>query len=126
MAAIWAATAVLWVLLEGNLRLTILFSTLTAFIITGMVVKKCLAGRELSLIAWLTAASLMGLLMGLGSAILTLLFMALKTGLHAHGPEFASLEINWVLQQTLIWPAAGLLGGLGLGILLKAISKPED
>jgi hypothetical protein len=45
--------------------------------------------------------------------------MAVKTGLHAHGPEFTPAEINWVLQQTPIWTAAGLLAGLGLGQIVK-------
>ncbi len=67
-----------------------------------------------------------GLLFGLGSVFLTLFFMAMKTGLHAHGPEFTSFEINWVLQQAPIWAAAGVVAGLGLGLLMKAIYKPED
>ena len=46
--------------------------------------------------------------------------MAIKTGLHAHGPEFSGSELDWVLQQIPMWALVGLLGGLGLGFLLKA------
>jgi NhaP-type Na+/H+ or K+/H+ antiporter len=53
----------------------------------------------------------------LGSSLLTLVFMAIKTGLHAHGPEFTLQEIQWVSQQTPLWAAVGLLIGLGLGML---------
>jgi len=121
---LWAAVAVAWVILEGNLGWTVLFGILTAFMAVGMIVKRTLAGRNLSLRMWLTVTAFIGLLFGLGSAILTLLFMAVKTGLHAHGPEFTSFELNWVLQRAPIWAAAGLIGGLGLGLLLKAVLKP--
>jgi hypothetical protein len=68
---------------------------------------------------WWGATAVTGLLFGLGSSLLTLVLMAVKTGLHAHGPEFTPNEINWILQQVPLWSAAGLLAGLGLGQLVK-------
>jgi NhaP-type Na+/H+ or K+/H+ antiporter len=62
--------------------------------------------------------------MGLGSALLILFLMALKTGLHAHGPEFSAIEVSWVLQQIPLWAAAGLAGGLGVGLLLRWVFPP--
>ena len=67
-----------------------------------------------------------GALLGLGSALFTLLFMAVKTGLHAHGPEFTAEEVNWVVQQIPLWTVVGLLGGLGLGLLLKAVATRSE
>lgn len=123
---LWSVVAVVWIVLEGNLWLTVLFGMLTALIVTGMLAKRTLSGRILSLRRWLMIMALGGLILGLGSAFLTLFFMAMKTGLHAHGPEFTSIEVNWVVQQMPIWAAAGLVAGLGFGLLMKAMVKPED
>lgn len=121
----WAVMVVVWAILEGRLGWTVLLGTFTSLIIVGVIVKKYLTGRKLSLGIWLVAAALMGLGFGLGSAILTLLFMAVKSGLHAHGPEFSALEVTWVLEQIPVWSAAGLMGGLGVGLLLRAVTQPD-
>ena len=76
-----------------------------------------LGGRTFSVKQWWGITAVLGLLLGLGSGLLTLLFMAVKTGLHAHGPEFTPPEVTWLLQQILLWTAVGLLAGLGLGLL---------
>ena len=54
---------------------------------------------------------------GLGFGLLTLLIMAVKTGLHGHGPEFSPAEISWVIDQIPLWSLVGLLAGLGVGIV---------
>lgn len=47
---------------------------------------------------------------GLSVTLLTLLLMAFKTGLHAHGaPDFTPLQVQAVLQRTPYWIAAGIL-----------------
>ena len=125
MVIIWTAVAVVWAILEGNLAWTVLLGTLTSLIIVIMIVKRYLTGRNLSLIVGLATMSVMGLLFGLGSALLTLLLMAIKTGLHAHGPEFSALELQWVLQQIPLWAVAGLIAGLGLGIIILALARPR-
>ena len=51
-----------------------------------------------------------GLAYGVGLVLLTLLLMAIKTGLHAHGPEYAGREIVWVWNQL---PCLGRRGGAG-------------
>lgn len=77
-----------------------------------------LAGRS-AVGAWLgvlvTAVS--GGLFGVGSALLTFVFMAVKTGLHAHGPEFTQAEIVWVWDVAPLWTAVWLLVGLGIGLI---------
>jgi hypothetical protein len=84
------------------------------------LLQRALGGRRLSLSAWLTAAAAAGLALGAGSVLLTLFLMALKTGLHAHGPEFTTAQIAWVWNQLPLWSLAGLLAGGGLGLLLAA------
>jgi hypothetical protein len=59
----------------------------------------------------------LGLFIGLGSAFMTLILRAVKTGLHGHGPEFSQAEIEWVIGQIPLWTLAGLIAGLGLGLL---------
>ena len=58
-----------------------------------------------------------GLAYGVGLALLTLLLMAIKTGLHAHGPEYGGREIVWVWNQLPLWAGVGVLVGLGIGLL---------
>lgn len=82
-----------------------------------------LGGRTLSSRRWLLLAAASGGLMGLTLGLLALLFMAMKTGLHGHGPEFSPAEINWVLGQLPLWTAAGLSAGLGLGLIVLYISR---
>lgn len=121
---IWVVAAVIWMILEGSLYLTIFFGALTAFIIMLAGVRKYVVRRHLSLSRWLVISAVLGLGLGLGSAVFTLILMAVKTGLHAHGPEFTTAEINWVLGQVPVWAVTGLLTGIGFGLLLKALSRP--
>ncbi len=58
-----------------------------------------------------------GVVYGVGVALLTLGLMALKTGLHAHGPEYSTAQIVWVWRQAPLWAVAGALAGLGLGLV---------
>jgi len=58
-----------------------------------------------------------GGLLGVGSTLLSFLFIAVKTGLHAHGPEFTQAEIAWVWNAAPLWTAVWLLVGLGLGLI---------
>jgi hypothetical protein len=57
--------------------------------------------------------------MGLVAGPMMLIFMSLKTGLHAHGPEFTAAQITWVLRQIPLWSLAGLSAGIGFGLLSK-------
>jgi hypothetical protein len=117
---------VAWATLEGGLWATVLAAVLTAFVLFSHLFNRILSGRMLSSADWLLITAVFGALFGLGSALMTLIFMAIKTGLHAHGPEFSALELNWVFQQMPLWIIAGLLGGLGLGLILKAVSTQMD
>lgn len=117
---LWAVYAVLWIIPEGDLTQVMILGAGGAAVAIGQLWQRLLAGRRLALAAWLFAVSAAGVLLGLLGGGLTLLGMVMKTGLHAHGPEFRPAEIAWVAQQTPLWGAAGLLAGLGLGLLLWA------
>lgn len=108
-----------WISLEGKLWQVVVMGVGSTAVSLRYGWQKWLGGRELAGWQWWAATAVTGLLLGLGSGLLSLIFMAVKTGLHAHGPEFTPAEINWVWQQTPIWATAGLLAGLGLALILK-------
>jgi hypothetical protein len=114
-----AAYTAVWIALEGSLWQVVTMGVGSTAVALGYGWQKWLGGRVLDGWQWWGATAVTGLLFGLGSSLLTLVFMAVKTGLHAHGPEFTPNEINWILQQVPLWSAAGLLAGLGLGQLVK-------
>lgn len=117
LTAVTGLYAVIWIGLEGSLwRATLLAVGLTAVSLLYLL-QKYLGGKTLSPGGWLSVTAVMGLLFGSGSSLLTLILTAVKTGLHAHGPEFSPAEISWVLQQMPLWTAVGLLVGLGLGMI---------
>ena len=122
----WAVTMVAWVVLEGGLWVTVMAALLSGITFLAHLANRVLAGRKLALGSWLLVTAVFGALLGLGSALLALLLMAVKTGLHAHGPEFSAGEVKWVVQQIPLWTVVGLLGGLGLGLLLKDIATRSE
>ena len=84
--------------------------------------QRFMAGQTLSTGRGLFFMGLWGLALGAGTALMTLFLMAVKTGLHGHGPEFTMAEVGAVGQQLPLWSLVGLLGGLGVGVLLIARS----
>ena len=118
--------AAVWITLEGAVPQVVALGLGVATVGAGHLMQKYLGGRRLPVGRWLAVAAAAGFSIGLGSSILTLAFMAVKTGLHAHGPEFTPAEIAWVLRQIPLWTAAGLLLGLGLGALSAAAAGPVN
>ena len=115
--AVYSLYAVVWMSLEGSLVRVVIMGVSTTAVALAHLTRRFWPGRALPRGAWLGGTAVLGLLFGLGSGLLTLLFMAVKTGLHAHGPEFTPQQIAWVWQQTSLWALAGLLAGLGLGMI---------
>lgn len=104
-------------LLEGSLvRISLLGVWATAVAVLT-ILERLLSGRRLGGAQWLAATSLAGLLCGAGAVIATVAFMALHTGIHGHGPEYTSNEIAQLWANLRIWSVAGLVAGLGLGLL---------
>ncbi|MCP4424378.1 MAG: hypothetical protein GY803_07805 [Chloroflexi bacterium] len=117
VAALLGVYTAVWITLEGSLwRVTIMGVGWTA-VSAIYLFQKYLGGRVVKGWRWVGGTAVAGLLMGLSGGTLTLMFMAVKTGLHAHGPEFTLDQIAWVLRQIPVWAAAGLSAGLGLGLL---------
>lgn len=117
------AAAIIWIAPEGDLVSAVALSVALTLLLLTHTARRCLGGKTLSSGRWLAALSLFGLAAGLGTGLLALLLMAVKTGLHAHGPEFSAGEIAWVLHSTPAWAAAGVLGGAGLGLLALALAR---
>lgn len=113
--------AVIWIALEGELRQVVALGSGLTMVMVGAFYERWMAGRTLAIGAWLAFSAALGSLAGFGSAVSTLLFMAVKTGLHAHGPEFTIGEIEWVLAQMPWWTTGGLLAGLGVGFIVAFI-----
>jgi uncharacterized membrane protein len=114
LVAIYAAV---WISLEGAKQQVILLALAFMLLIAGYIIQRILGGKRLSARRWVLYSAGLGLFIGLGSAFLTLILMAVKTGLHGHGPEFTQAEIEWVIGQIPLWTLAGLIAGLGLGLL---------
>jgi hypothetical protein len=117
LTALVALCAVIWVSLEGGLAATVGLAAGLALLATGHLSQRAFGGRSVRPGPWLAAAATAGLLLGVTVGGLTLALMALKTGLHAHGPEFTRAEFAWVLGRTPLWALAGLFAGLGVGLL---------
>jgi hypothetical protein len=117
-----AVYAIIWLALEGELWRDFLLSALLLVLILWHLGARYLAGRSLSLTRWLALAASAGFAYGVGLVLLTLFLMALKTGLHAHGPEYSPAEIAWVWTRLWKWGLAGLVAGLGMGLLIAGIS----
>jgi len=115
--AVYCLYVFVWIALEGSLGRVVIMGVGATAVLLAYAAQSLLAGRAISSRQWWGTTAVIGLLFGLGSSLLTLLFMAVKTGLHGHGPEFTPAQITWMLNQIPWWTAAGLLGGLALGLL---------
>ena len=118
LTAVYLLYALIWIPLEGNLRRAVAMGVVTTAVLLMHGWQRYGAERVLSWGWWLGKTAVFGLLFGAGSSLLTLAAMAVKTGLHAHGPEFTPAEIIWVWQQLPLWAMAGLLAGLGAGLVI--------
>ena len=117
LAIVTGAVGVIWIALEGKLHWAVLMALLTTALTAGTLIQRYLGGLELSSNEWLAALLGIGALFGATAALLTLLFMVVKTGLHGHGPEFTPEQVQWVIRQIPLWSGAGALAGLGIGLI---------
>ena len=79
--------------------------------------RRILGGRRVTGIKLGILLALLGTLYGALSNIMVLVFMTIKTGAHAHGPEYTTFQIDWIINQLPYWAVAGLLAGIGFGLL---------
>ncbi len=125
LTIVWMVYGVVWIAPEGVLWQVVLLGVVTTAVLLAYVVQKVAGGRLVPWGWWLVGTAVTGALFGLLTGLLTLFFMALKTGLHAHGPEFTPSEIDWVLAQIPLWTAVGLLSGAGLGMVWLSVAGKQ-
>lgn len=123
MTGLTAVYAFIWMSLEGNLTQVIVMGTAVSLTVAAHLMPRLLGGRAFQPPGWLAVTGMVGLLVGAGSGVLSFVFMALKTGLHGHGPEFSAAEIETVLASIPIWGLAGLVAGLGVGLLVWGLGR---
>jgi hypothetical protein len=121
LTVILAGYFVLWISLEGDLAQTVILAVGSCVLAAAHLIQRYGRGRVLSRWSWLTGMTLTGLLVGFSTVFATLAYMVVKTGLHAHGPEFTPTEIVWVWSQLPLWTIIGTLTSLGLASLLLGI-----
>ena len=113
-----AVYAIIWISLEGNLVREVVMGVGVTAVSLLHLLQKWFGGQTLSLKNWLQITAIFGFSGGFVTAPLTYIAMILKTGLHAHGPEFTLAQFEWVIQQMPLWAVTGLLIGLALGMLI--------
>lgn len=126
LAILLIGYAAIWIVIEGNPTSVWLLAILVMLYLSASLLQRFVAGRVLSLVAWLMLCAGAGLVFGLGSAVLTLFLMALKSGIHAHGPEFTPEQIGLVISRAPSWTIGGLLVGLGVGLLVAGLGRFRD
>ena len=115
--------AMVWISLEGRLGQVLLLAFGVTIVGTAFAWQRYLAWSKNAPWRWLAATALTGLLGGLFMGLLVITLMAIKTGLHGHGPEFIPDQVSWVINQIPLWSAVGLLTGLGTGVLIAGLRK---
>lgn len=108
----------LWMALEGELWRDLVLAAAVTLLVAGYAMTRILGGRTLSVRRFVLLAVAAGLVAGVALPLVILFLMALKMGIHAHGPEYATREIVWVWRQLPLWSMVGGLVGLGLGLLV--------
>ena len=123
LLVVWLVYTAVWMSREGALWQVVIMGPATAVLLLGYGWERWLGGKSVGRGSGTVLTAVSGLLLGSGSAILSLVFMAVKTGLHAHGPEFSQAEITWIMNQLPLWTVVGLLVGLGIGLIWAGHGK---
>ena len=114
---IWGLFGLIWISLEGHILVVTSMSLRTTAVLLLYVLQSQSQRIFSNLWQWLTATTLIGTAFGITAVGLTLILMAVKTGLHNHGPEFTLQEIQWTIQQFPLWALIGAFLGAGLGLI---------
>lgn len=117
------AAGAIWIASEGNLTLDLVLSAAVMLVLLAHLVERSAGGRRLAPLRWLLLLAALGVVAGVGIAVLALLLMVVKTGLHAHGPEYTAAELAWVVESIPLWAVAGLLAGVGLALVTLAVTR---
>ena len=123
---VWGIYTAVWISWEGALIRVAIMGTATMILLLGYGWQQWLGGKMVGRAVGLGVTAVSGSLLGAGSNLLTFVFMAVKTGLHAHGPEFTRAEIAWVWGMLPLWTAVGLLMGLGAGLIWAGMGTETE
>lgn len=115
--------AFIWIALEGAIWSVMALSLGVTVVGAGWLVQRWLSGRVVAGWLFLVGTAVLGGVLGLLLNWVGLFFMALKTGLHAHGPEFNVLEIGWLMAQRPLWATVGFLVGIGTALIVVAFPQ---
>jgi hypothetical protein len=115
---------IVWVSLEGALWQVLMLAAGLSLVGALYLLQRLVGDSRVKAWRWLLLCAGLGGTGGLGCALFTLALMAVKTGLHGHGPEFTPAEIEWLLNQVPLWTISGSAAGLGLGMLGLAFQRP--
>jgi hypothetical protein len=123
--SLWGLYALVWLSLEGDVARDGVLAGWGLALLALWAARRwggcCVsAGRA----ATLGAAA--GLAWGAALGPAVLLMMAIKTGLHAHGPEYSAAQIAAVVGQWPLWIGAGVLAGAGVGLLAVALAGDAE
>ncbi len=121
-----ALLGVMWISLEGDIRWSLLMAAMVLAVSVGYLIQRFLGGKSVTLIQGLAVGAVIGLGAGLIFAPFVTAFMAIKTGLHGHGPEFTQVEIEWAFDRLLLWVIAGTITGLGLALIYIGFGKQRE
>ena len=119
---LWGVYALVWLALEGHVARDGLLAGWGVALLALWAAARLLGGRELSTGQVVALGAAAGLAWGVALGPAVLLLMAVKTGLHAHGPEYSAAQIAAVVGQWPFWVGAGVLAGMGLGMLALALT----
>ena len=114
---LWGLYALLWTRLEASLARDGLLAGWGLALLGVWLVARAFGGRALGAGQVAALGAAVGLAWGAALGPAVLLLMALKTGLHGHGPEYTAAQIGWVVAQWVWWVGAGGIAGVGLALL---------
>jgi len=114
-----------WMALEGNFGRVLAMAMGWTAVLFLHFIQKYAGGRLVRRWVVVVKTAVVGVLFALSTIVLTLTFMVLKTGIHGHGAEFSSYEINQLIENLPIAMLAGLLAGAGMGLFIVALMNNE-
>jgi len=122
IAVLTVLYGLVWIPLEGALWSVLMMGGLATLWLLTAAYDRWGAGRTFSTVGIISLVTLTTAAAALFWVLLSLAFMAVKTGLHAHGPEFSPAEISWLWSRLPGWTGIGGLAGLGFGLIAAGIS----
>jgi len=124
LVLLWGAYAAVWLALEGAPGRELLPAAWTVRLAALAGTARAVGERRLSAGQVVALTGVVGLVAGAAVVPATLVAMALKTGLHAHGPEYTAAQLAAMWAQWSLWLVAGGVAGVGLGLLLVGLRRP--